>query len=187
MLSLPMNEFFQQSLAEVGIEIEFEVVESRRAVCAWRSGTGRGSAQAAHGNEPRLRRPRIPPHPLHPVHRKALDRAQGSQLGRTQNRQIDKQIDQIRTSFENTKGQTTCADVHENIVDDALILLVVPDPHPTRNGPQGQGVQQAQRWFQDFNRYNVGVGPAPTRNIMQRAGGGEAHSAWCVRGNPAPG
>jgi peptide/nickel transport system substrate-binding protein len=33
MLSLPMNEYIQQSLAEVGIELDFDVVERKRCTC----------------------------------------------------------------------------------------------------------------------------------------------------------
>ena len=38
MLSLPMNEFIQQSLAEIGIQVDFEVVELENLYLHWRSG-----------------------------------------------------------------------------------------------------------------------------------------------------
>src|SRR5690606_13284277 len=38
MLSLPMNEYIQQSLAEIGIQVSFEVVELETLYLHWRSG-----------------------------------------------------------------------------------------------------------------------------------------------------
>ena len=38
MLSLPMNEFLQQSFKEIGIEIDFKVVELETLYTAWRKG-----------------------------------------------------------------------------------------------------------------------------------------------------
>ncbi len=38
MLSLPMNEYIQQSLAEVSIQVEFQVVELENLYLHWRSG-----------------------------------------------------------------------------------------------------------------------------------------------------
>src|SRR3546814_10782159 len=46
MLPLPMNEFVQQSLAEIGIQVEFEVVEWNQLINLWRAGA---AAESAHG------------------------------------------------------------------------------------------------------------------------------------------
>ena len=49
MAPLPMNEFLQQSLAEVGIKIEFEVVEWNTLINIWRAGAKHDSARGATG------------------------------------------------------------------------------------------------------------------------------------------
>src|SRR5258708_31159003 len=38
MLSLPMNEYIQQSLKEIGIDVDFEVVELESLYTNWRAG-----------------------------------------------------------------------------------------------------------------------------------------------------
>ena len=48
MLPLPMNEFVQQNLAEVGIEVEFAVVEWNTMINIWRAGAEDESSQGAH-------------------------------------------------------------------------------------------------------------------------------------------
>src|SRR6267378_4509850 len=49
MQPLPMNEFVQQNLAEVGIKIEFEVVEWNTLINIWRAGAKHDSARGATG------------------------------------------------------------------------------------------------------------------------------------------
>ena len=47
MQPLPMNEFIQQNLAEVGIKVEFEVVEWNQVINLWRAGAADPSAKGA--------------------------------------------------------------------------------------------------------------------------------------------
>ena len=49
MLPLPMNEYMQQNLAEVGIEVEFEVMEWQSLLDRWRAGAKAEQAQGANG------------------------------------------------------------------------------------------------------------------------------------------
>src|SRR3546814_12136966 len=46
MLPLPLNEFVQQSLAEIGIQVEFEVVEWNQLINLCRDGA---AAESVHG------------------------------------------------------------------------------------------------------------------------------------------
>jgi len=47
MLSLPMNEFLQQSFKEIGIDIDFKVVELEVLYTAWRKGATRSTPSSA--------------------------------------------------------------------------------------------------------------------------------------------
>ena len=49
MQPLPMNEFVQQNLAEVGIKVEFEVVEWNTLINIWRAGAKHESSRGATG------------------------------------------------------------------------------------------------------------------------------------------
>ena len=47
MQPLPMNEFVQQNLAEIGIKVEFEVVEWNTLINIWRAGAKARKRRAA--------------------------------------------------------------------------------------------------------------------------------------------
>ena len=47
MQPLPMNEFIQQNLAEVGIKVDFEVVEWNQLINIWRAGADRPERRRA--------------------------------------------------------------------------------------------------------------------------------------------
>src|SRR5258707_14218832 len=49
MQPLPMNEFVQQNLAEVGIKVEFEVMDWNRLITIWRAGAKHENARGATG------------------------------------------------------------------------------------------------------------------------------------------
>ena len=114
MLSLPMNEFLQQSFKEIGIEIDFKVVELETLYTAWRKGAademnaGITSNNIAYvTSRPALRhRPLLPLRP---------DRAGRRQLGRLQEsegRRADRrgQADLRCRQAGRTAGAGACAD-----------------------------------------------------------------------------
>ena len=51
MQPLPMNEYIQENLAEVGINVEFEVMEWNTLINIWRAGVTEPSAQGRHGHQ----------------------------------------------------------------------------------------------------------------------------------------
>ena len=83
MLSLPMNEFLQQSFKEIGIEIDFKVVELETLYTALAQGRGRRDERRHHLQQHRLchLRSALRHRPLLPLR---PDRAGRRQLGRLQ-------------------------------------------------------------------------------------------------------
>jgi peptide/nickel transport system substrate-binding protein len=151
MLSLPMNEYIQQSLAEVGIQLEFEVVELETLYLHWRSGVkadmnvGKGISAINLGY--------VTSDPFYGITRFVDSRAvapNGVNWGGYSNPKVDALIDQIKTSFDPKVQDGLLAQVHQTMVDEALMLWVVHDVNPHALSPKVKGFIQAQHWFQDL-------------------------------------
>ena len=151
MLSLPMNEFIQQSLAEVGIQLEFEVVELENLYLHWRSGAkadmnaGKGITAINLGY--------VTADPFYAITRFVDSRyiaPNGVNWGGYNNPKVDGAIDTIRKNFDTKIQDKLLAEIHETMVDDALMLWVVHDVNPHAMSPKVQEFVQAQHWFQDI-------------------------------------
>lgn len=151
MLSLPMNEFMQQSLAEIGIQIEFEVVELENLYLHWRSGVknemnaGKGISAINLGY--------VTADPFYAITRFVDSRyvaPNGVNWGGYNNPKVDAALDKVRTSFDVKTQDGLLAFVHQTMVDDALMLWVVHDVNPHALSPKVKEFVQAQHWFQDL-------------------------------------
>jgi peptide/nickel transport system substrate-binding protein len=151
MLSLPMNEFIQQSLAEVGIQLEFEVVELENLYLHWRSGAkadmnaGKGISAINLGY--------VTADPFYAITRFVDSRyiaPNGVNWGGYNNPKVDGAIDTIRKNFDPKIQDKLLAEIHETMVDQALMLWVVHDVNPHAMSPKVQEFVQAQHWFQDI-------------------------------------
>ena len=80
MQPLPMNEFIQQNLAEVGIKVDFEVVEWNQLINIWRAGATDPSAKGGHEPQLHLLHPGSV-HRIHPAHAMQPESAERHQLG----------------------------------------------------------------------------------------------------------
>lgn len=151
MLSLPMNEFIQQSLAEIGIQLEFDVVELENLYLHWRSGAkadmnaGKGITAINLGY--------VTADPFYAITRFADSRymaPNGVNWGGYANPKVDGALDKVRTSFDVKTQDALLAGVHQAMVDDALMLWVVHDVNPHAISPKVKEFVQAQHWFQDL-------------------------------------
>lgn len=151
MLSLPMNEYVQQSLAEVGIALEFEVVELENLYLHWRSGVksdmnaGKGISAINLGY--------VTSDPFYALTRFVDSRyiaPNGVNWGGFSDPKVDATIDQIKTTFDPKKQDALLATIHQTIVDQALMLWVVHDVNPHALSPKVKQFTQAQHWFQDL-------------------------------------
>lgn len=151
MLSLPMNEFIQQSLAEIGIQLEFEVVELENLYLHWRSGAkadmnaGKGITAINLGY--------VTADPFYALTRFADSRyvaPNGVNWGGYANPKVDGALDKIRVSFDTKVQDGLLASVHQAMVDEALMLWVVHDVNPHAISAKVKEFVQAQHWFQDL-------------------------------------
>jgi peptide/nickel transport system substrate-binding protein len=151
MLSLPMNEYVQQSLAEIGIALEFEVVELENLYLHWRSGvkadmnSGKGISAINLGY--------VTSDPFYALTRFVDSRyvaPNGVNWGGFSDPAVDANIDKIRTSFDVKTQDALLAGIHETMVNQALMLWVVHDVNPHALSPKVKQFVQAQHWFQDL-------------------------------------
>ncbi len=151
MLSLPMNEFVQQSLAEINIQITFEVVELENLYLHWRAGAksdmnaGKGITAINLGY--------VTADPFYAITRFADSRyvaPNGVNWGGFNDTKVDALLDKIRTTFDVKVQDGLLAQVHETMVNEALMLWVVHDTNPHALSPKVKEFVQAQHWFQDL-------------------------------------
>jgi peptide/nickel transport system substrate-binding protein len=151
MLSLPMNEFMQQSLAEINIKVSFETVELENLYLHWRSGAksdmnaGKGITAINLGY--------VTADPFYGITRFVDSRyiaPNGVNWGDYNNPKVDALVDKIRTSFDTKTQDKLLTEVHETMVNEALMLWVVHDVNPHALSPKVKEFVQAQHWFQDL-------------------------------------
>ena len=156
MLSLPMNEFIQQSLAEIGINIEFEVVELENLYLHWRSGA-KADMNAGKGITA-INLAYVTADPFYALTRFEYSKyiaPNGVNWGGYANPKVDEAIDRIKTTFVAKDQDALLAFIHQTMVDDALMIWVVHDTNPHALSPKVKQFVQAQHWFQD--RTTIGM------------------------------
>ena len=150
MQPLPMNEFVQQNLAEIGIQVEFEVVEWNTLINIWRAGAKSDTARGATG----MNYTYFIQDPFTGFVRHLqcnLQPPNGTNWGYYCDPEMDKMFDQVRNEFDPSKQTVILQKIHEKYVDDALFLMVTHDVHPRAMSSKIKGFVQAQNWFQDFS------------------------------------
>lgn len=150
MQPLPMNEFVQQNLAEIGIKIDFEVVEWNTLINIWRAGAKHDSSRGGTG----MNYTYFIQDPFTGVIRHLqcnLQPPAGTNWGHYCDPEMDKLFNQIRTTFDPAEQTKVMQKVHEKYVDEALFLMVTHDVNPRAMSAKVKGFVQAQNWFQDFS------------------------------------
>jgi ABC-type transport system substrate-binding protein len=150
MQPLPMNEFLQQQLAEIGLQVEFEVVEWNTLINIWRAGAKHESARGGTG----MNYSYFIQDPFTGFIRHLqcnLAPPAGTNWGYYCDPAMDKLFDEVRNTFDKDAQTKVLQKVHEKYVDDALFLMVTHDVNPRAMTKKVQGFVQAQNWFQDFS------------------------------------
>jgi peptide/nickel transport system substrate-binding protein len=149
MLSLPMNEYVQQSLKEIGIEIEFKVVELETLYTHWRKGAKDEMNAGLTSNNIAY----VTSDPLYAIIRffhSGQVAPVGVNWGGYANPKVDAVIDEAKRTFDAARQDALMAKAHELIVDDAVLVWVVHDTNPHALSPKIKRFVQAQHWFQDL-------------------------------------
>ncbi|AWN34563.1 ABC transporter substrate-binding protein [Methylobacterium radiodurans] len=149
MLSLPINEFIQQSWAEVGIQVAFRTVELEVAYTGWRQGAADPSLKDVSASNIAY----VTSDPFYAMLRFYDSRQiapNGVNWSHYRNAEVDALCDQVRNSLDTAEQDRLLARMHERVVDDAVQVWVVHDTNPHALSPRVKGYTQAQHWFQDL-------------------------------------
>lgn len=150
MQPIPMNEFLQQNLREVGVKVDLEVLEWNALIGAWRAGAkdpaNRGAVALNYSYFIQ------DPFTAFVRHVKSdLVAPKGTNWGGYQDREMDALIGAAQTSFEPAAQTAALQALHEKFVADQLFLMVTHDVNARAMSPKVRGFVQAQNWFQNFS------------------------------------
>ncbi len=155
MQPLPMNEAVQQNLKDIGIEVEFEVVEWNALLGLWREGAksqsnrGVSAINISYGAfDPFTFAPRFLKTDLTPP--------AANNWGFFSDPAYDALIDRIYAEFDAAAQDKLLQQLHEKVVEDRLFLFVSHDMNPRALSPRVKGFVQAQSWFQDLTPISIG-------------------------------
>jgi len=149
-----MNEFIQQNLAEIGINVEFDVRDWNALISNWRAGAKDATTNGAMSTNSSY----FSQDPFTALMRHVDSRLvapNGTNWGYYSNPEADALIDTIRTEFDPAKQLEAIQALHEIYVDEALFLFVAHDVAPRAMAPNVKGFVQAQNWFQDITPVTV--------------------------------
>jgi peptide/nickel transport system substrate-binding protein len=149
MLSLPMNEFIQQNFKDIGVDIDFKVVDLETLYAHWRKGAKDPINAGITSNNIAY----VTSDPLLAIVR-FFDSRQGAPVGVNwgyySNPKVDALIDEAKHSFNTDEQNALIAQAHALIVDDAPLVWVVHDVNPHALSSKIKTIVLAQHWFQDL-------------------------------------
>ena len=154
MQPLPMNEYIQQNLRDVGIEVELDVLERETLRSRRRAGADAPENAGAHSvnNSWGFYDPNIA---LLDVFSSTSRPPAGYNWGAYAIPEIDTLIEKARVEFDSAAQDALLAEIHAKVVDEALWIWVVHDLNPRALGANVRGFVQAQSWFQDLTQVYV--------------------------------
>jgi ABC-type transport system substrate-binding protein len=154
MQPLPMNEFIQENLKEIGIDVEFEVVDFTTLTNRWRAGakadqnagiTGMNYSYAIVD----------PFNALVRYVKSDLHAPNGVNWGFYADKDMDALVAEAQNTFVPEKQNEVLGKIHAKMVDDALFLWVVHDVAPRAMTPKVKNFVQARNWFLDLTSVSV--------------------------------
>jgi peptide/nickel transport system substrate-binding protein len=149
-----MNEFIQQNLAEIGIQVEFDVRDWNALLANWRAGAkDPGTKGATTTNSSYFSQDPFTALIRHVD--SALMPPKGTNWGYYSDPEMDKIFDGVRTEFDTRAQLALIQKAHEKYVNDALFLFVAHDVAPRAMSRKVKGFAQPQNWFLDFSSISM--------------------------------
>jgi ABC-type transport system substrate-binding protein len=155
MYPLPMNEFVQQNFRDVGVDLDFEILEwqtfrTRRDAGGAKGPSNQGLDGMNNGSNS------MDPFSAFVWHVDSrLTPPVGLNWGFVNDPEIDKLCDALMSEFDTQKQVGILQKLNEKMVDEAVWIFVVHDVNPRAIAPTVKGVIEAQSWFVDFSPVTV--------------------------------
>ncbi len=154
MLPLPMSEYIKENFRDVGIDLEFVVMDWEALRARRRAGAWAPENKGIHGvnNSWGLWDPDIalikPSASFEPV-------PTGFNWGQFNDAKVDELARAAKTTFDPAQRDKILAELHARIVDQAMWIWVVHDLGPRALSPKVKGFVPAQSWYQDLTPVEV--------------------------------
>lgn len=154
MLPMPMSEYIKENFRDVGIDLEFAVMDWEALRARRRAGAWAPENKGIHGvnNSWGLWDPDIalikPSASFEPV-------PTGFNWGGYNDPRSDELARAAKTTFDPVQQSKMLADLHSRIVDQAMWIWVVHDLGPRALSPKVKGFVPAQSWNQDLTSVEV--------------------------------
>jgi ABC-type transport system substrate-binding protein len=149
MLPLPMNEFVQENLRAVGIDLELIPIE-------WNALTQRFRQGLQHPDNAQLGAMNVSFNFLEPwsaftrfFHSASIP-PKSVNIMPYLNPEVDRLIEAAEQEFDLSQQDRLLTQVHERIVEDAPWVFIVHDLNPRAMSPKVKGFVQPQSWFLDL-------------------------------------
>ncbi len=155
MQPLPMNEFVQQNLKEVGIELGFEVLDWNTLLTQMREGAWMPGARGCHAINASWTAQDAYVGFIRPLH-SAFAPPVAFNWGRHADPQADALMDGLLEEFDAEKQDSIMKRLHARLVEQDAAIFIAHDLNPRAMSPKVQGFVQAQSWFQDLTPIRMG-------------------------------
>jgi len=149
MLPVPMNEFIQENLKEVGVTVEFENVEWQHKSNCRRAGVGAPICRGVIGQQAATTTQDEFSAFKRGYHSAAIT-PNGFNFGYLRDPKLDGMVDRAFATFDEAEKTRILSELNAYIIDQAFDLWVVHDVGPRALSPKVRGWVQVQNWFQDF-------------------------------------
>jgi ABC-type transport system substrate-binding protein len=149
-----MNELIQQNLAEIGIQVEFDVRDWNALLANWRAGAKDPGTKGATSTNSSY----FSQDPFTALIRHVdsdLMPPKGTNWGYYTDKELDTLFDGVRTEFDPKAQLAVIQKAHEKFVNDALFLFVAHDVAPRAMSKKVKGFVPAQNWFLDFSTISM--------------------------------
>lgn len=156
MYPLPMNEFVQQNFRDVGVELDFEVLEWQAFRARRDAGGAKGLANKGLDAINHAHSTMDPFSALIWHVDSRLAPPAGLNWGFIDDPDLDRLCDAARGAFDPQVQNVILGQIHQRMVDQALWIFGVHDVNPRVLAPGVKGVVQAQSWFVDFSPVTLG-------------------------------
>ena len=155
MQSLPMNEFVQETMNDVGFDVSFDTMDWEALRARRRGGVELPDNKGADGicNSWSFTDPDIG---LIGTSWSKMRPPGGYNWGGFSDPEADALAAKAKVEFDKGKQDAILAQLHARIVDQAMWIWVVHDLNPRALGPKVTGYVEAQSWYQDLTPIKVG-------------------------------
>jgi ABC-type transport system substrate-binding protein len=149
MQPLQMNEFIQQELKEVGVNVEFDVVDWNTLFTNWRRGCTDPAARGAQAINVSIST-MDPFFALARFYDSRMAPPTSNNWGFFNDPRFDQMIREARNTFEPAARDAALGRLHAAGVDEALFIWFAHDVSPRAMTPRIKGFVQPQSWFVDL-------------------------------------